>query len=320
MDIFECLNSECSLSLDKINHIWESTYDSFFIQCEDIKNSSVVEESVKNLMYEASASDLGKKAVEVIQKIIESIREFCSKVKDAIIEKFSSKDAKDNLKKIEDAIQKDPEKGKKKVDIYNDVKAQAKLDTYIQEMAKLERKLMNIKLQATNNFKLGNGNDAALVISANQIMRDMDNLTAKYDKDLLDIGDEVIQMALKDAIRFTDKQLNNIKVDYDAVQKKSEQILSEFKKDASGCNVPVKYNLIQKMANAIGTRVRKFVQRRTAVRKRNLMLIFGAGAASIGITAYVQYHSNPIVKNSVDNLVNQFKGNKGNQPSPQQTP
>lgn len=270
MDIFECYNAECSLSLEKLNHIWETCYDSFFIQCEDIRMSSVVEESVKEFMYEAEASNIGKKVVEVIQKIIETIQDFCSKVKSAIVDKFTSKEAKDNLTKLEESIKNDPEKGNKKVKIYDDAKAQAKLNTYIQEMAKLERKLMNIKIQATDNFKLGNNKDASLVISANQIMREMDKLNEKYDKDLLDANEEVIEMALKDAIRFSDKQLSNVKVDYDAVQKKSEQILAEFKKDANGCNVPVKYNTIQKMANAIGTRVRKFVQKKTEVRKRIL--------------------------------------------------
>lgn len=321
MDIFECYNAECSLALEKLNHIWESSYDSFFIQCEDIRTSSVVEESIKDFMYEASASDVGKKVVEVIQKIIETIQEFCSKVKNAIVEKFTSKEAKDNLSKLEEAIKNDPEKGNKKVQVYNDIKAQAKLDTYIQEMAKLERKLMNIKIQATNHFKLGNNNDAALIISANQIMREMDQLNEKYDKDLLDANEEVIEMALKDAIRFSDKQLSNIKVDYDAVQKKSEQVLAEFKKDANGCDVPVKYNAIQKMANSIGTRVRKFIQKKTEIRKKNLALIFGTAAASLAITGYVQYKSNPAVKQPVDRLIAQAKGAFGKgqpQPNPNQ--
>lgn len=315
MDIFECYNAECALMMDKLNHIWESSYDTFFIQCEDIHNSSVVEENVKELMFEASVSDVGKKVVEVIQKIIDTIKDFCSKVKEAIIDRFTSKEAKDKLKEVEDAIQKNPEKGKEKVKVYDDVKAKAKLDTYIQEMAKLERKLMNIKIQATDNFKMGNKKDAALVISANQILREMDILNSKYDKDLLDINEEVIEMALKDAIRFSDKQLSNVRVDYDAVEKKSEQVLAEFKKDANGCDVPVKYNAIQKMANAIGTRARKFIQRRTEIRKKNMALIFGTAAISLGITAWTQYKNNPAVKQPVDRIIAQVKnarnGNEG---------
>lgn len=310
MDIFETANLEFELQMQKLDHIWESAMDTFGVQKEEFRISPVVEEDMKDLLYNEAASDLGKKVVAVIQKIIDTIKEFCSKMRDMIVEKFSSKEAKEKLKQVEDAISKDPKKANEKVKVADDKKAQAALNEYIKQMAILERKLMNIKLQATKGFKASNKNDAALIISANQILHDMDKLNEKYDKALLDENEELIEMALKDAIRFSDKQLQNVKVDYAAVEKESERVLAEFKKDAQGCDEPVKYNAIQKMANALGTRVRKFIQKKTAVRKKNLGIIFGTAAIGLGVTGYAYYKTNPQVKAAVDTMAKKTGADK----------
>ena len=117
------------------------------------------------------------------------------------------------------------------------------LDDYIKQMVSLERKLMNIKDGALLNVP-GSSNNLH-VIEANEILHEIDKLNQKYDSEFLSKNDKVIKLAAKDAIRFNEKQLQQVKVDYDAVEKGSKEVLAMFKKDAKGCDVPVKLNGIQ---------------------------------------------------------------------------
>lgn len=302
MDNFECLYMEAALEMDKINHFWESTYDTFAVTFMETTYSSVIEENTKDLILMEETESLGKKVVAAIQKIMDAIASFCSKIKDAIVSKFTSKEQKEKEEKIREELKKNPEAANKKLKVIRDEKNVELLNTYIREMAKLERKLMNIKAQATDGFKSGNSKDAQLVISANQILREMDKLDEKFDKEFLHDNEETIEMALKDAIRFSDKQLENVKVDFDAVEKESSRILAEFKKDAQGCDVPVKYNIIQKMANAVGTRTRKYIEKKTRIKKKNNALIIASALTILGISAVETYKTNPAVKQGVDNI------------------
>lgn len=302
MDIFKCANYECAIQLQKLDHITESMMDSFYIQCEETRLSPVVEESMKELLYQEAVSDLGKKVVAVIQKIIDAIREFCGKMSKAIAGRFAEQDVTEKMELVNKAMQDNPKEASKKVKVNIDQRNKELLDEYIRETVKLERKLMNIKLQAKDGFKFGRGKDAELVIAANEIIHEMDKLDARFDSEFLQENKDLIDMALKDAVRFSDKQMKNVKVDYRAVEQESERVLAEFKKDAQGCDVPVKYNIIQRMANGIGTRVRKFVQHMTTTRKKNLALILGTAMVALGITAYTQYRTNPAVKQGVDNI------------------
>ena len=52
-----------------------------------------------------------------------------------------------------------------------------------------------------------------------EIETKMDKLNDKSDEAFLEKNEKIIKMAAKDAIRFSKKQLDNVKVDYDALEK-----------------------------------------------------------------------------------------------------
>lgn len=288
MDLLCQYDMECDITLQKLNHFAESAFDSFFIESTEINNFNGLDDKTKEAMYSEAVADIGKKIVETIEKIIKAIKDFIGKAKDTVVNAFSNKDTSDKLDKAEAVIKADPSKGKEKVKI-NDPKDEerdrARLDKYIKEMALLERDLLLLKTRvSTDELKL----DASQAsIYAQEIFEKMRRLNDRYDHDFLDENSELIEMALADAIRFSRKQLENVKVDYNAVEANSEKVLAEFKKDADGCDVPVIYNGIQKMANSIGTRVRKFISKHTAFKRKSVGIVVAAAAAlGIGKAVY----------------------------------
>lgn len=307
MNSFDTIFMEADISDLKLNHIWESAYDSFNIHVAEIFNSPVVEESIKEIMYAESVSDLAKKVGEAIQKIIDTIVELCSKLKKAVAEKLFSKKTEDTLNDIKESLKQNPQAAKTQVEISDDEKRKEMLNKYIQEMAKLERRLLVLKVRDTDVSKLVNVastgssklNTTSIAFEAAKIAQEMEKLNEQYDKGVLEANEKIIKMALGDAIRFNEKQLNNIKVDYDAIEKNAKTVLKEFKKDAEGCDVPVKYNIIQKMCNSIGYRVREELNKKTKIAHINLKTIIGAAAAFMVIKKAAK---NPEIRKGVRNV------------------
>jgi hypothetical protein len=297
MDALQIYEKECNVSLLKINNLMESVYDTFLIEAKELEmNTSIyhlISESDAEIVYEAQVSDLSKKVVNAITAIMKQIEEYIDKVKREIIENFSEKEKKEKLKVIKENI--DKLDSKEKVEIEDDAAKRKLLDEYLRDMLKLERKLVNLKV----SYKMRViRQDGIFIIEANKITDEMNKLNAKFDEDFLNDNKDIIQMASKDAVRFSEKQLDNIRVDYNALEKGSDEILQQFKKDANGCEIPEHLNIIQRMSNSVATRVRRVAAKLTEYRHRNLGKIIALGTVALGITAYMKF---PPVKNKVNN-------------------
>ncbi len=278
MDFCQMENLECQIALEKYNNdamVALSNFDLF------LSETRYMPESTVSAVYEGKVYDIAAKIVYAIENAIKAIAEFAGKLKDKVLAEFGSKETKEKLDAAKETVSKNKEVSKKQVDMYIDEENRKLLDDYIQSMAKLERQLMNIKVGAMVG-KPGTKNNLH-VIEANEIIHKMDELNHKYDSEFLQKNDKIIKMAAEDAIRFNEKQLNNIKVDYAAVEKGCKEILNTFKKDAKGCDVPIKLNIIQRMSNAIGTRVRKFLHNHTKFMHSNLKSILTGVAIGIAV-------------------------------------
>lgn len=287
-------SKQCELDLHRIGHICESAMDTFNIRITDLVGQpkymsehfdidDSVFESVCISVYESESNSVVAKIKAGIDKIIEIIVEFFGKISDSI-KKFFNKDAEDKL----EALTKSDYDKKAKVNIYKCDKKQATLNEYIKELVILERKLMNLKFDVGVNGK-DTKKSAAAIIAANEIMRELDKLDAKYDKEFLDDNKDIIAMASEDAIRFSDKELKNVKVDFEAVEKNAKEVLKEFKKDADGCDVPVKLNILQRMSKSLSTAVRKQAKKSTEYKHRNLVAVLALAGTTAAVGYYVTH-------------------------------
>ena len=287
---------ECDIRLNKIDHVYKSFYESFNIRIQELNVnkmfSEFVTESTYDVVYEKSLSDLVSTVVKAIEQFISNIVDFIKLSKDKIVFLFTDKKNKeklDNLEKVIDEVEID-----KTVEIDTSEEDEKKmLDEYIREMSKLERELMGLKLENKTN-PLYKSNQ--YMVEYMEIEKKMDKLNDKFDKAFLEKNEKIIKMAAKDAIRFSKKQLDNVKVDYDALEKKSSDILKEFKKDANGCEVPVKLNMLQKMSRSIATRTRKSVQRMTSRKHGNIAAVI---AITVGAVTIKHVARNPEVLKKV---------------------
>ena len=139
-------------------------------------------------------------------------------------------------------------------------------------MAQLERRLMRLKVEANNDASYGlqmlpivgafvpdKDNTSSIMLEYNDIKDAMDKCNAKYEK-LIEQNAEVVELALADAIRFSDKDLKDIELDMDAVKADSDKVLAKFKEDAKGVKVKEQANLLQRMTSSIETHVRKYMR------------------------------------------------------------
>lgn len=301
MNDFDIISKECEINLLKINHLCESEFDSFKITLgQNIFNIDYFTESEFVLYYENTVSELGQKISSAIEGIIKVIQDFIDKLKNKILSAFDN----DKKRKLNEAAKNlTSEQASKKVKIYSSKKEKEALDEFIREVAKLERRLLSIKVDI--KYRSYNASNA---FTYADIERQITKLEKKYD-DVISGNEELVEMALKDAIRFSEKELNSVKIDYDAVKNQSDEILQRFKKDANGCDIPIKLNLIQKMANKISTRVRKYLTKHTTRKHRNLSIVIGlaatVGAIKLGVNVarYDPEIRDKIVKsNKVPNL------------------
>lgn len=287
MDFIDIYSKECEINLLKSSHYFESCYDIFIIKAKELEINknlyNLVTESEESFILEASIQGLVDKVVKTIESIINAISFMITK----IVDKITGKEYKKKIEELEKKIDEINDKveidniNKKKIDIHDDKKCKEELNKYIREMTKLERKLMTMRFDNMINPTM---TDGKLIVECNLLIKEIDDLNDKYDKSFLEENKDIIEMASKDAIRFSKKQLDNVKVDYEAIEKGSKEVLMQFKKDADGCEIPIKLNILQKISNSIATRVRRVVNRVSSYRHRNLSAVLGIGALIAGIT------------------------------------
>ena len=297
---------EFDINLLKINQLSESEYDRTMINIQESYMNKYLDNDDREYYIESRLSEFGEKIKEFIQKIIDSIKEFFSKLFKS--EKEEEKEIKDDEKKLQEAIEelkKDPNKQeifKKNIQLYSDEKNIENLNEYIREMAKLERELTNLKFYFKNKSGKMGISTGEFVVECERLEREMDKLNDKYDKKLLEVNKDIIKLALNDAIRFNEKELKNVKLDMEAIEKKSIEVLNEFKKDSDGIEHPKQKNVIQKMSSSIGTMVRKYVKKHSEYKHKNIKLLLGILGVGAITALGVQYVVNPTVKNSLNQV------------------
>ena len=265
--------SEC-IAMEN-DHMMKSYIDAFHVEAAELymeAASHIISDHETSILYENACSDLVSKLSGFIQKVIDNVSLFFRNLK---IKIFGSKEEKEKLAQIKEAVKsakKLPESARKQIKVYRTKKNKKALDAYIKEMAQLERRLMRLKVEANNDS--GNGlsllpivgafvpdkdNTSSIMIEYNDIKDAMDKCNAKYEK-LIEQNAEVVELALADAIRFSDKELKDIELDMDAVKADSDKVLAKFKEDAKGVKVKEQANLLQRMTSAIETHVRKYAR------------------------------------------------------------
>ena len=305
MNIFNTLDLEYDIEFAKINHVFESTYDMTMIKLKELEmncvHSDIITESDAGYVYEGAVKNLLISAKEFIEKIIAKLKEFFTGSKKEMDEEEVAK-----AKKMAEEIIKNPDAIKDdKIEVYDHENDKKELDKYIREMLKLERKVMNLKV--SSKLKANNKSDEVLILMEfQQLLREIDKLNDEYDSSLLTENDNIIKKAKVDAIRFSQKQLDKIKIDYDAVEKNSDKVLQLFKKDIDGCEIPEQLNLLQKLSNSIATRVRKYSLRISTYRHKSLSTIIALGAmAGLGtVVAYDMKNPDGVVNKQLKKIVN----------------
>jgi hypothetical protein len=282
MDFFNYIDKTCELQISEATHEATICYDKAMIDLKTLCINRTFMESVDeytvDAVYETTVKDLAEKVKKTINDIIKSIKGLIDKAKQKLFGKTEDKNAVAASAELVKNIKSVPN-ADLKVDVYSSEEYKKILNDYLREMLALERKLQRVKQVERFGGKKGNVG----TIECQEIFREMDKLNEKFDKEFLDANEKTIQMAKRDAIRFNDKQLKTVKVDFDALQADSEKILEAFKKDADGCEVPEKLNLFQKMSSSVATATRKVTTKMSQNYSKTLssVLIFAAAGAAI---------------------------------------
>ena len=265
--------SEC-IAMEN-DHMMQSYIDAFHVEATELymeAASHIISDHETSILYENACSDLISKLSGFIQKVIDNVSLFFRNLK---IKIFGSKEEKEKLAQIKAAVKsakKLPESARKQIKVYRTKKNKKALDAYIKEMAQLERRLMRLKVEANNDASYGlqmlpivgafvpsKDNTSSIMLEYNDIKDAMDKCNAKYEK-LIEQNAEVVNLALEDAIRFSDKELKDIELDMDAIKADSDKVLAKFKEDAKGVKVKEQANLLQRMTSSIETHVRKYMR------------------------------------------------------------
>lgn len=265
--------SEC-IAMEN-DHMMQSYIDAFHVEAAELymeAASHIISDHETSILYENACSDLISKLSGFIQKVIDNVNLFFRNLK---IKIFGSKEEKEKLAQIKEAVKsakKLPESARKQIKVYRTKKNKKALDAYIKEMAQLERRLMRLKVEANNDASYGlqmlpivgafvpsKDNTSSIMLEYNDIKDAMDKCNAEYEK-LIEQNAEVVNLALEDAIRFSDKELKDIELDMDAVKADSDKVLAKFKEDAKGVKVKEQANLLQRMTSSIETHVRKYMR------------------------------------------------------------
>lgn len=288
--------SEC-IAMEN-DHMMQSYIDAFHVEATELymeAASHIISDHETSILYENACSDLISKLSGFIQKVIDNVSLFFRNLK---IKIFGSKEEKEKLAQIKEAVKsakKLPESARKQIKVYRTKKNKKALDAYIKEMAQLERRLMRLKVEANNDpgdglsmlpvvggFVVDRDNTASIMVEYNDIKEAMDKCNSKYEK-LIEQNAEVVELALADAIRFSDKDLKDIELDMDAIKADSDKVLAKFKEDAKGVKVKEQANLLQRMTSSIETHVRKYMRDSAGYHQKNTTALL-AISKIVGIT------------------------------------
>jgi hypothetical protein len=299
--------SEC-IAMEN-DHMMKSYIDAFHVGAAELymeAASHIISDHETSILYENACSDLVSKLSGFIQKVIDNVSLFFRNLK---IKIFGSKEEKEKLSQIKEAVKsakKLPESARKQIKVYRTKKNKKALDAYIKEMAQLERRLMRLKVEANNDSGYGlqmlpivgafvpdKDNTSSIILEYNDIKDAMDKCNAKYEK-LIEQNAEVVNLALEDAIRFSDKELKDIELDMDAIKADSDKVLAKFKEDAKGVKVKEQANLLQRMTSSIETHVRKYMRDCGGYHQKNTAALL-AIAKITGITL-TSLGANEVVK------------------------
>ena len=308
----------------RLNHFMQCNIDSFAFETADIfmdADSGVITEHDANILYENAFTDIVDKLMAFIQKIIDNIAKFFNELKIRI---FGSPKEKEKLKKLKEAAKAASNKGikgnafTKKVKVFKIKRNKKALDAYIKEMSKLERRMLNLKYQAAQDStrvsdipvigkKIASDNTtASTMIEYNELTKAIDECNRKYDK-IVKSNAEVVELALNDAIRFSDKDLDSIGLDLDEIKKGSDRVLAKFKSDAKGVKTKQQANLIQKAVQSIETRVRKSMKDGAEYQTKNstaLFAFFTAAGVIAGGTAILKFTGkDQVIKDAISDKI-----------------
>ena len=297
--------------IKKASHIFKSNYEMALIESSemDIFQSKYLTESEIDNIHQNKFNDLINKCIEFIKKVIDSIRQLCKNCMIKIREMFVNDKRFDYIKIVktfsESPYYNEEFKKLKKVNILTDEKEQMKLNAYIQKLLKYEREIVKLEFESRTKPSIIRNTDVQIMHRIMEIDKKVDELNNQYEKSFLQENEYIINMAIKDAIRFSDKQLENIKIDFTKLESESCQILQAFQKDANGCDVPEQLNLMQKITNSIAAAVRSRCYQLTQYKARNYDTIIGIALTSAAVAAAIRlYQMRP---NEINGIITSIK-------------
>lgn len=250
----------------------------------------------------------------IVTKILKATKDLLNKLIDGIVEFFRlcrekiSGLFKKKHNKTEDAVIKElkadfktkeiyVKKKKIKVTVFKNEQTRKLLDDYIREVIKLEREV----LQLSKGEKLDGGLVGTRYYEhkLNLIEAKYERLTTKYAELINNTDEKIVELAIADAIRFSEDQLKTVRINYDAMEKGSRKVLQEFVKDADGAEYPLQLNILQKFGRGISTMIRESGTITTKTVKASLTAItLITGALLVAPVAVVkgQMSKNPKVR------------------------
>lgn len=268
-------------SMQSISILENKTYDELKLVSTYVENSGL-DEKEASFLYENAMIDLVKALKDFLTKLINAIKDYFARITKSAKEKAEEAEIKKALAEL-----KKSERLKElniKYNVYAVDGVKEAMDEYIREMVKLERELMSIRVSMGSSAIASNGKDPRALMMVGDYTRienKLNALNAKYEK-VISLDPKTVELAAKDAIRFSDEQLNHVRLNYSAVESGSTKVLEQFKKDANGCEVPVQSNMFQRMANSLATNLRKTEQKLTTIKYNNRGIII-AVAAAVGL-------------------------------------
>ena len=307
----------------RLNHFMQCNIDNFAFETVDIYNdaeSGVITEHDAGILYENAFTDIVDKLMAFIQKIIDNIAKFFKELKIRI---FGSPKEKEKLKKLKEAAKAAKNKGikgnavTKKVKIYKIKRNKKALDAYIKEMSQLERRMLKLKYQAAQDStkvsdipiigkRISSDNTtASTMIEYAELTKAIDECNRKYDR-IVKANAEVVELALNDAIRFSDKDLDSIGLDLEEIKKGSDRVLAKFKEDAKGVKTKQQANLIQKAVQSIETRVRKNMKEGAEYQTKNSTALYAffaaAGIVSAGVAVAKITGTDEVIQDKLEDI------------------
>ena len=271
----EILALENEIAIDSMSNEIEILYAEFVLMCE---NKEYEDEYLMEADNDSFFAKVGQVVIDMANKCVE----FITNAKDNVVGLFKKKENAAALKALKD--NKDKIDPTKRIKIIKGKEAET-LNEYVKELLVLERQLLLTKISPDINVIPGRSSNRT--IEAMEILQKMKSLEDKYDSKFISEHQQVIELASKDAIRFSEKQLKDVELDFDAIMKNSKKVLRQFKTDANGCKEPVKLNILQKMIRALATKIRQVTIATGKRHDKNLAAVLALVGTSLAVAAYM---------------------------------